>query len=224
MRLAVYYAPAQDDPLWSAGCTWTGRDPERDVAVFQPPLPDIAAITREPRGYGFHATLKPPMRLLAPFPLFLRDIEALADRLPSFDLPPLQVTVLDGFLALTPSQPSPRLRDHADACVAALDRLRAPPDEAELARRRAPGLNRQEEAMLQRWGYPYVFATWTFHMTLTRRLAPAELDRFQPAAEAHFAASLALPRRVQDLALFIEDEPGAPFRLERRLPLRGSAR
>jgi hypothetical protein len=224
MRLAVYYVPAQNDPLWHAGCSWTGRDPERDVAILQPHLPGISTVTSEARRYGFHATLKPPMRLLAPFPLFLRDIEALASRLPSFELPKLQLTTLDGFLALTVAQPSAALRDHADACVAALDRLRAPPDAEELARRRAPGLSRQEEAMLQRWGYPHVFATWTFHMTLTRRLSPAELDHFMPAAETYFAEALAQTRRVQDLALFVEDEPGALFRLERRLPLRGSAR
>ena len=38
----------------------------------------------------------------------------------------------------------------------------------------APNCPREQDAMLVRWGYPYVFDTWFFHMTLTRRLSDAE--------------------------------------------------
>ena len=41
--------------------------------------------------------------------------------------------------------------------------------------------------MLLRWGYPYVFGTWFFHMTLTRRLSADEKRVYMPAAEAHLA-------------------------------------
>jgi hypothetical protein len=102
-----------------------------------------------------------------------------------------------------------------------LDPFRAPPSEAELARRRRANLTAEQDAMLTRWGYPYVFSTWFFHMTLTRRLTPDEKARFQPAAEAYFARAVSVPRRVTDLCLFIQAAPDAPFVIAERLPLRG---
>ena len=61
----------------------------------------------------------------------------------------------------------------------------------------APNLTPRQDAMLVRWGYPYVFDTWFFHMTLTRRLSAAEKRSFMPAAEAHFARAIATPRPGQ---------------------------
>jgi hypothetical protein len=83
------------------------------------------------------------------------------------------------------------------------------------------GLSPAQASMLARWGYPFVFGHWFFHMTLTHRLDAAGQARVRPAAEAHFAAALALPRRVDAIALFTEAAPGAPFSLAARLPLRG---
>ena len=169
-RIAVYYAPALSDPLWPAACAWLGRDPETAAALPQPAVPGIHAVTADARLYGFHCTLKPPMRLLTHYNAFLEDADALAARLPAFDLPPLHVADLSGFLAVREAAPCPPMRALADACVASLDRHRAPPTEAELARRRAAGLSPAREAYLHRWGYPLVFDEWRFHMTLTRRL------------------------------------------------------
>ncbi len=75
--------------------------------------------------------------------------------------------------------------------------------------------------MLLRWGYPYVFGTWFFHMTLTRRLTAEEKARLQPAAEAWFAPAVDQPRRVQDICLFTQAEAGAAFTLAERVRLRG---
>ena len=97
--------------------------------------------------------------------------------------------------------------------------VRAPPDTAELARRRRNGLPPAQEKMLVRWGYPYVFATWFFHMTLTRRLSADEHARVRPAAEQYCAAALRIPRRVVDICVFTQPEPGAPFGLTERVPL-----
>ena len=72
-----------------------------------------------------------------------------------------------------------------------------------------------------RWGYPYVFATWFFHMTLTRRLTAEERAIYLPAAQAHFAAALGRTRVVSDLCLFTQTGDGAPFMLAERIPLRG---
>jgi hypothetical protein len=138
-----------------------------------------------------------------------------------FDLPPLSVQDLHGFLALRETVACPELQALADACVELLDAYRAPPTEAELARRRAGRLSPEQDAMLRRWGYPYVFETWFFHMTLTRRLSPEEKAVFLPAAESWFASALAVPRRVTDVCVFTQAGPDAPFVVAERVRLRG---
>jgi hypothetical protein len=75
--------------------------------------------------------------------------------------------------------------------------------------------------MLVRWGYPYVFDTWFFHMTLTRRLTPAEKALYHPRADAHFADAIGHRRRVTDICLYTQAGPGAPFTIAERLPLLG---
>jgi putative phosphonate metabolism protein len=222
-RVAIYYAPSVDDPLFATGSTWLGRDARTDAAVAQPDSPGIAEVTAEPRRYGFHATLKPPMRLSdgRTFANLLGAAGVLANDIAPFALPPLAVTDVHGFLALRESVPCPRLQALADACVEHLDAFRAPPDAAELARRRRAPLSAAQDAMLVRWGYPYVFKTWFFHMTLTRRLAPEERRVWQPAAERFVAAALREPRVVRDICLFVQPSPDAPFVIQKRLPLRG---
>jgi putative phosphonate metabolism protein len=233
-RVAIYYAPRSDDPLFIAGATWLGRDPESNAPTAQPDLSDsreswdgreardLVEVTAEPRLYGFHATLKPPMRV-AEGRRWVDVVDAareLADRTAAFDLPRLSVQDLHGFLALRETAPCAALQALADACVEQLDAFRAPASDAELARRRRANLSAEQDAMLTRWGYPYVFNTWFFHMTLTRRLTAVEKARLQPAAEAYFARALGVARRVADICLFTQAAPDAPFVIAERLPLR----
>jgi len=56
-RVAVYYAPELNDPLWQAGIRWLGRNPETG-ATLTPPETGVTTLTEEPAGYGLHATLK----------------------------------------------------------------------------------------------------------------------------------------------------------------------
>lgn len=222
-RVALYYAPLPDDPLFAAATSWLGRDPRNNAPASQPDLPDIAAITAEPRLYGCHATLKPPMRLVQGRQ-WLDVVEAateLADRIAPFALPALVVSDVFGFLALREIAQCPALQALADACVAQLDPFRAPPSDAELLRRRRAELTPQQDAMLVRWGYPYVFETWFFHMTLTRRLTAEEKAFYQPAAERYFAHAIALPRQVTDICLSVQPAPGKPFVIAERRQLRG---
>lgn len=221
MRVALYYAPALQDPLWTAGCAWLGRDPETAAILQQPDLPGLPSLTADARLYGLHCTLKPPMRLRTSYPEFLADAAALAATLRRFDMPPLAVADLSGFLALRETRPCPELRALADRCVETMDRHRAPPDAAELARRRQHGLSPSKEAMLQRWGYPGVFDEWRFHVTLTRRLTETEHATIRPAAEAYFHPCLPHPRRATELCVFTQAGPGTPFLLAERLPFGG---
>ena len=223
MRVALYYAPAIDDPLHAAASAWLGRDAEANTTPRQPDLPDIAAITADARGYGFHATLKAPMRLAdgVSWDRFVADVETLAAGIRPFDLPRLSVQDVHGFLAIREAEPSPTLQGFADICVAGIDHLRAQLTEAELARRRRNGLSPLHEALLARWGYIYVFGEFFFHMTLTRRLTTAEKAIWLPAATDYFDPLLDQPRRVADIALFTQAAPDAPFTIAQRIPLRG---
>ncbi|MBP0492812.1 DUF1045 domain-containing protein [Roseomonas sp. SG15] len=223
MRAALYWAPELDDPLHRLGSEWLGRDAETGATVRQPAVPglDLAALTDDPRGYGLHATLKPPFRLAAPFPAMLDEAAALAAGTAPFDLPPLELVSLGGFLALRESAPCPALQGLADACVATLDAYRAPPTEAEIARRRPERLDAAGRYNLHRWGYPQVFGAWRFHVTLTRRLTPEQDAAIRPALLAHLGDVPARPRRVTSLCIFTQAAPGAPFLIGERLPLGG---
>jgi hypothetical protein len=222
-RVGIYYCPDEGDPLYAAGAAWLGRDPSRVDPIRQPDIPGIEEVTREARGYGFHATLKPPMRLAAgrSWSGLLTAVRQLADRIAPFQLPPLAVADLHGFLALRETAPCAPLRSLADACVEELDSYRAAPSEAELARRRQARLTEPQEAMLVRYGYPYVLDTWFFHMTLTRRLSAEAHAIWRPAAERYFAAAVSMPRVVTDLCLFTQANAGAAFVIAERIRLRG---
>ncbi|HYZ32435.1 MAG TPA: DUF1045 domain-containing protein [Crenalkalicoccus sp.] len=222
-RFALYWAPELDDPLRALGSAWLGRDAKTGAALAQPALPglDIAEITADARLYGLHATLKPPFRPALGYEELERSAAHLAARTAPFALPPLAVADLDGFLALRETAPCPPLQALADAAVAALDHCRAPPPEEELARRRRAGLTPAQEALLARWGYPYVFAEWRFHVTLTRRLSPEEKALVLPAVQARLGAAASRPRQVASVCLFAQRGPGAPFLLARRFPLGG---
>lgn len=222
-RFAIYYAPHQDDPLWATASTWLGRDADSNAPMQQPTLPNIRAVTADPRLYGFHATLKPPMRLAdgTGWDGFAAEVEKMAAAIAAFDLPPLAVNDIGGFLALCETEKSPQLQALSDQCVAWTDGFRAPPDDTELARRRGRGLRPAQEAMLTRWGYPHMFGTWFFHMTLTRRLTAEERAIYRPATEAYFAATAAMRRRVDSICVFGQREADAPFTLARRFPLLG---
>jgi hypothetical protein len=223
IRVALYWTPPRDDALSAAGHAWLGRDAELGAVVAQPAVPGIEAATRAAGLYGFHATLRPPMRLATGWAEFMRAAETLAAATAPFALPPLAVGDIGGFLALRETAPCPALHALADGCVLATDPHRLRADAAELARRRAPGLSAEEDALLVRWGYPHVLSRWRFHMTLTSRLDAGGMAVLRPAAEAHFAASAAAARTVREIAVFTQAAPGAPFRVAERLALGGEA-
>jgi putative phosphonate metabolism protein len=227
-RYAIYFAPDPASPLARFGASWLGYDVATGAAVAQSIVAGIEAgrlhaITAEPRRYGFHATLKPPFVLAEGRDASELDAAAagLAAGIPSFAAPPLRLAQISGFWALTLPAPCPATHALADACVSALDRFRAPPSEAELARRRRARLSPRQEALLAAWGYPYVMDEFRFHMTLTARLAGHEgetLGRLLgPLVEPFCQAAL----EVDAISLFCQDGPDAPFRLVRRYPLTG---
>lgn len=225
VRYAIYHAPAPG-PLADFGAAWLGWDATTGTETAHPQVPGLprpaADLTQTPRKYGFHGTIKPPFRLATGTgaDALHHAMSALAARLAPVRMPGLALTRLGHFLALTPEGDATPLADLAATVLQDLDRFRAPPAEAELARRQAAGLSPRQQALLDRWGYPYVMEEFLFHMTLTGAL-PEDAARATADALAPVLAPL-LPRpfRVDSLCLFGEGTDGR-FRLLHRYTLSG---
>jgi len=228
-RFAIYFAPPAGSALWRFGSAWLGWDAEANAPAAGPavdglpaPLADIAAT---PRRYGFHATLKPPFALadgMAPEAL-MDAAAALAARLAPFEAPPLRLHASGRFASLRLSAPSAPMRALHEACVTELDRFRAPPAPADLERRRKAGLGPAQEANLTRWGYPYLFDSFDFHMTLSGPQTPADLAALETALTPLTEDLRRDPLPVREIAVYGDPGEGRPFRLIRRLPLKGAA-
>lgn len=227
-RYGIYFAPREESALWRTACAWLGRDASSDTPVDRPAVAwiaedDAGAITESPSHYGFHGTLKAPFAL-APGrteSALTKALDAFAAARAPFAIS-LKVDVLDGFLALRPAEPSDHLQTLADACVEAFDTFRAPAAPEELARRRKSGLTPQQDKHLVRWGYPYVFETYRFHMTLTGRLDEPRQAVSQKGLADLFAPVLADPIVVDSVCLFAQSLRQQPFRLIRRQSFGGS--
>lgn len=217
-RYAIYYAPATDAPLWQAATTWLGRDPADATATDD----TVAGIDRallsansvSARRYGFHATLKAPMTLAEG--VSLDELEAALAEFGAVTAPVsigrLRPALIEGFLALLPEVQTPELTAFAGTVVETFDRFRAPMGEAERARRMKGGaMSARQAELLERFGYPYVFEEFRFHMTLTDRLAEPLRAPLQAAAEGHFGPALAGEVMLDRLVVFGEPEAGAPF-------------
>lgn len=218
-RYALYFAPAVDTPWWRFGAGWLGWDEQRGRALPQPVLPefsqeDFHALTSEPRRYGFHATLKAPMRLhpRSDEALLLDRVHALARQLQAIAVGPLRPVLLDGFVALVPAERQPAIDSLAACCVMDLDDLRAPAAETELVRRRPEQLPPQAREMLHRYGYPWVLGLFRFHFTLSGPVDPVTADLLvRRASEAAERLHADHPLMLDRLCVFREDHPGAPF-------------
>jgi hypothetical protein len=221
-RVALYWTPPEGQPFTELAARWLGRDARgRWVPPLKLGLEETAweAITDAPRRYGFHATLKAPFRPAAGagLPDIERATEILAQSLSAVPLD-LAVQSLGSFLALCPINPSDALAAFAGRCVEALEPLRAPLTEAEIAKR-GPNLSPRQADYLRRWGYPYVFDEFRLHLTLTGPLPePVRADaltRLRPAFDPLVPKGLPLA----DLCLFVEPAPGDPLVLYRRYPI-----
>jgi len=224
-RFAVFVTPPPG-PLADFGASWLGWDSAAGRVRAHPdcgalPRP-VAEITRTPRKYGFHGTIKPPFRLAGgcdPAGLQAAFAAFCATEAP-VEAGPLEVAEMGPFLALRPAAPSPALDGLAARTVAGLDRFRAPSEAAELARRRKAGLSPQQEALLTRWGYPYVMEAFRYHMTLTGPLAPDERAVVAAALRRRLAPLLPETFAITHLTLLGAAADGR-FHQIRRAPLVG---
>ncbi len=228
-RYAIFFTPPSKCPLWSFGSRWLGRDAVTNAHFDPVPVTGLEAsevieVTRFPRHYGFHATLKPPFRLAPECTenALMEAVTAFAAARRAFVCPPLHVSEIFGFVALTLERPAPEMDHLAAECVAAFDFLRAPAVEADLARFRANGLTPSQDALLIRWGYPYVMEEFRFHMTLTGRVEDDETRRRLLEALALLFAPIAHePLPTDALCVFAQEDGDTPLRLIHRAPFGG---
>jgi putative phosphonate metabolism protein len=219
-RYAIYFSPAQHSPWWNFGSHWLGRNEWDDTLLQQPQLEnmsanELAAITKEPRRYGFHATLKAPFRLPTGYTRadLLTRIESLAATLAPVALGTLRVSTIGNFFALVPEGAADALQWFAATCVTRLDDLRAPLNAADIQRRSVAHLDTREAELLQQFGYPYVMERFRFHFTLTGPVDSSMQERILVAAnpwvnQLNKEAFLWLDR----LCLFVQESPEAAFR------------
>ncbi len=225
-RCAIYFAPRANSDLGRFGDHWLGRNVETGESVPRPIVDGLdanrlRALTEAPRHYGFHGTLKPPFHLANgcdPDDL-RRALAGFAARQASFEIAALRLREIGEFLALVPAEPTPGLMTLADKCVTEFDAYRAPPDSEELGKRHAAGLTPRQAELLARWGYPYVFDEFRFHLTLTgpitdQRERSQVADLLQPLV----APLLGQPVQVRELCLFHQPDRATPFRLIQRFP------
>ena len=220
IRYAIYFVP-QMQALADAGAAWLGWDVIEGRAVAQPDVPGIAAMTLVPRKYGLHATLKPPFLLSEGH--CVGDLNAALARFAKAKSPvmldELRLDRLGRFLALVPVGDQKKLNALAADCVQEFDMFRAATSIDEISRRRATGLTAIQDAHLTRWGYPYVFNEFQFHITLTGPLKNDQLRLTQDHLKDALPA-LPAPFPIDRIALVGQQANGF-FRLIHAYTLTG---
>ncbi|MCV9966242.1 DUF1045 domain-containing protein [Pararhizobium sp. BT-229] len=231
MRYAFYITPDEDHPLTLAAARWLGANPfTGETGPLQAAgdfdAAELAALTADPRRYGFHGTLK------APFPLapvrneaqLLAAFDSFAEECTAFEIPEMVLGQLGPFFALVPAGDCPALQALADETVRRFEPFRAPLSAADFSRRKPETLTDVHRGNLLSWGYPYVFESFQFHMTLTGPVPAERQAAMKTLLEQTFAPFIGKPLAVTSLALFTEHARGAPFTVHSLLPLGGTSK
>jgi len=224
-RYAIYFVPAAGSRLYRFGSRLIGYDcytgetipPHQDDALPD----DWTALTRTPRRYGFHATLK------APFALAEGCSEAaLREAFAAFCAKPretasvaLALRTIDDFAALVPSEACDTLAKLAAACTTCFDGFHAAPTPDELRRRKPEMLTTRQGEHLANWGYPYVFEDYRCHMTLSGSLPRERIAHILESLDRLFHRACLGKTHIDGIALLRQDCAEASFRVMDRLPL-----
>lgn len=209
-RYAVYALPGALGPddaaeavhLRDAAEAWYAREEFRDLTVSA-------------RRYGFHATLKAPFHLAeGRTEAELRAAtDAFAAGRSATVIPAPAPQPIGAFRALRPQGDETEINGLAAEAVRDFDRFRAPPSEAEIARRRPDRMTPRQRELFERWGYPYVLDEFRFHLTLTDPVPDHRAAEVDTALAAHFADVARVDVPLRAITLFVEPEPGAPFQI-----------
>jgi putative phosphonate metabolism protein len=223
-RYAIYYAPAAGSVLDRFGAALLGYDAHGGTDLPFPSGIEIAdwyELTRDPRKYGFHATLKAPMTLASDKSEseLLAACAAFAERPRVIPVIKPVVDSLEGFIAIVPASCSAELEALAADCTRDFDPFRAPLTEEDRARRNPAKLSPRQRDYLDRWGYPYVFEEFRFHMTLTGRLDDERRGAIVEMLRHRFGKTGVNELVIDRLALFRQNDAGARFQIIGQWPV-----
>jgi putative phosphonate metabolism protein len=226
-RYAIYFVPPADSPLYRFGADLLGYDSFRATDCDFPAdllqqHDDWRDLTKDPRKYGFHATLK------APFPLRLGKSEielfqacrTFADITRPVPRIVTMVNALGDFVAVVPSEPNAALNQLANDCVIAFEPFRAPMTTDDRARRNPERLTTQQAQQLDQWGYPYVFNDFRFHMTLTGRIAAERRPGILNSLRTRYAMLQMTSQTIGEIALCRQDSKDSRFTVVETFPIK----
>jgi hypothetical protein len=177
---------------------------------------DIAGATRDLCLHGFHGVVIAPFRLgdgHSPWSVE-RALEATADALVAVPMPPLELAVTGGQVALVPTRPSSGLEAVLAKVEEALTPLMAAP---------LPGASRGARGATggtKRLSQLPASAAHRFHMPFTDRMDIADAFRIRDRLDPVLAPMLDEPRKIAELALMADPGGGRPLRVLQRFDLR----
>ena len=216
-RYAVFYTPT--GALAVFGATWLGWDSLEGCAVEHPVFDgiDVASVTRRPRKYGLHGTLKAPFYLAqgADQAQLENAVSTFAKKYEPFAIGEVELRYVNGFIALRPKDSSTRLQAFAADTVKDFDPFRAPMSVGDLAQRRKGKLSPRHDQQLLDWGYPFVFDDFHFHVTLSGVLPRLAADAVIAALHPHVTPTVPNPLMIDGVTLMGQDEHGMFHQIHR---------
>ena len=230
-RYAIYFVPPVDSRLYQFGCSILGYDCYTGEAAprsadFGVAAADWDKLTEEPRRYGFHATLKAPFHLSRACTEgqligAVHGFAGLSHSVPT--IAPI-IRMLSGFAAIVPERHEAAIGALATKCTTMFDGFRAPTSPQERAQRLALGLNERQIQNLDRWGYPFLFSEFRFHLTLTGKIRSDRCEEVLASLRRTFDRTCgSQPIAIDRLALMRQDDRNANFRVILQAPLMPAA-
>jgi hypothetical protein len=122
----------------------------------------------------------------------------------------LRIALIDTFFALVPVKPEPQLDRIAANIVAEFDSFRRPISAEYLERRSAARFSPAQLSNLAKWGSPFVFDQFHFHMTLTGPVDRVEREHVELVLNRYFG-SAPIPVDFDRLVLAVQEEAHEPF-------------
>ncbi len=182
-RYAIYYVPSENSELDLFGKCWLGWDPYKGEETTKsdlsklPSFKKFSSLVLTPKQYGFHGTIKAPFKLKNEYTYndLENKVREISKQIHSFYFDQLIIEKLGNFIGLIPTN-NLKVNAVSNKFVEELDYLRDELSESEIKKRKPHKLTSNQKQMLFKWGYPYVFDEFKFHLTLTSKLNVVEID------------------------------------------------
>lgn len=217
-RYAICWVPPPSDSLCKFGCSWMGWCAElgearerRAVVGF---TDDIVAATRRISRHGLHARIAGPILLRGRVGLWqIEDaLQPIADELAAVTLPPFELAVIRGQVALVPRSPSRELTElvaRVEDAIAPVTTGAAAPEATTDRCSGAGAVSQLPASPLHR-----------FHLPLTDTIDLGTAFRIRDELAPRLEQVLTRPRRFAELALMGDPGDGRPVLVLGRFALR----